>query len=117
MSARKLRDMARPKRATKEGDADQRLILAENIYVMEETLLEDVPAQICLFVCQTELSDDSAVLDWLVRYLNRTFRFRVKSRKDVAAQAASRLITGKWWTRGRSSMAEACSLNDSRRSA
>jgi excisionase family DNA binding protein len=80
-------------------------IPSDDIYLMETTPANDLTAQLCLFVLQTELSKDSAPLPWLLDYITRTFKISVKQtskaardeeRAEIALEVVTRLIAYKW---------------------
>jgi hypothetical protein len=97
-SARRLRKAFSPKRRTP-AEVDDKLPTNEDVYLMPDTPEEDLTAQLCLFVLQTNLSAEEAVADWFLRYLSR-FRSRVRDRRDrqeVARDVLPTLLRNKWW--------------------
>jgi len=65
---------------------------------MEGTPPEDLTAQLCLFVLQTELSCEAGVFAWLTQYIVRNFkRANSTPREELARDVVLRLIKYKWW--------------------
>lgn len=96
LSARRLRKTLAPRRR-QEQDLHRDTFMGEDVYVMPKIPLEDLTAQIVLFVWQTGLSNDPELFHWLEHYVEQTSRIRPQDRKDVARDVVLRLIRNKWW--------------------
>ena len=97
LNVRRLRKAFSPRRQPP-GTPDRFALANDDIYVMEQTPRQDITAQLCLFVLQTELSAEPGVMTWLTTYISDNFTISIpEARQDIAGDIVLRLIGHKWW--------------------
>ncbi len=98
LRAGRLRKLLSPKRR-RWDQADPYAPKDDDLYVMERTPGDDIKAQICLFVLQTELSQDTdgAMFNWLVDYLMRHFKLPTSDPRELARAMVTHILEHKWY--------------------
>lgn len=100
LSIRRMRKAFAPRRRVV-SDRFPNLPQSDDLHITPKTSLDDVTAQLVLFVMQTEMvrHEDGSLFLCLQHYVMRTYRFRVGTdqRTDVARALIARLLKNKWW--------------------
>jgi hypothetical protein len=84
-----------PKRRT--GNPDEYALHDDDVFVMPTAPRDDLPAQVILFLLQTELSADAGLFAWLEGYVRRTFKADGADRNEMARAIVLHAIKHKWY--------------------
>ena len=98
LRARRLRKALSPKRRSPD-DPHRDAAKSDDLYLMQRTPTDDITAQVCIFVLQTELStdNDASLFRWLADYFINHFKLPTSEPRELAEAMVAHMLEHKWY--------------------